>query len=146
MIIKIGEVEWHDLKRQVTYAKTGECEHKRLQYIEHGELLKCLDCEKQISAVWALKHFFTQYQEEEERLKAIRFGIEQDRARLVTHKAALAVQNAWRKKHTVPTCPHCHKGILPPDGLGPSSVNPKYYECKPLEMKPNLALVEKTSE
>ena len=43
MIITIGEVEWHDLQRRLTTPKAGECEHRRLQYIEHGELLKCLD-------------------------------------------------------------------------------------------------------
>lgn len=115
----------------------------RLQYIEHGELLKCLDCEKQVSAVWALKHFFTHYQVERERLDALRAELIKDEARLVTHKAALAVQDAWRKRHLVPTCPHCHKGILPSDSFGKTgAVNPDFYEAKPLELRPNLKAVE----
>ena len=139
MIIKIGEVEWHDLQRHLTVAKIGACKHLRLQYIDHGELLKCLDCDKQVSAVWALKFFFTQYQVEKERLEAVRTQLKADEERLVTHKAALAVQDAWRRHHLVPTCPHCNKGIMPPDGLGKKGgVNPDHYPCKPLEMRGNL--------
>jgi hypothetical protein len=138
MIIRIGEVEWHDLQRHLTVPKIGACKHLRLQYIDHGELLKCLDCDKQISAVWALKFFFTQYQVEKERLEAVRTQLKADEERLVTHKAALAVQDAWRRHHLVPTCPHCNKGIMPPDGLGKKgAVNPDYYESRPLKMPMN---------
>lgn len=138
MIIKIGEVEWHDLQRNLTFANKGQCKHLRLQYMQHGELLKCLDCQDQVSAVWALKYFFTQYQIEKERLEFIKADIKKDEERLVTHRAALAVQDAWRKHHLVPTCPWCSKGILPPDGFGKKgAVNPNYYESKPLKMPMN---------
>jgi hypothetical protein len=136
MIIKIGEVEWHDLQRQFTFARPGRCAHARLQYIDHGELLKCLDCNDQVSAVWALKHFFTQYQREQERLDGVRAGIKKDETRLVIHRAALAVQDAWRKRTLVPTCPHCHQGILPMDGFGRTGgVSREYYKTAPLRLK-----------
>lgn len=139
MIIKIGEVEWHDLQRRLTVPKVGQCMHKRLQYIDHGELLKCLDCNEQVTAVWALKHFFTQWQVEKERLDAVRAQIKKDEERLVTHRAALAVQDAWRRKHLVPTCPHCHQGIEVPDGFGRGgAINPKFYKSAPLEFRANL--------
>lgn len=148
MIIKIGEVEWHDLKRQLTHANAvhKDCPHNRLRYVEHGEYILCLDCDKQVSAVWALRMYFTQHQMQEERRQHEKEQIAADSEKLVLHRAALAVQTAWRKRHLVPTCPHCSKGILPPDGFGKGgAVNPQYYECKPLVMKPNLALVEESS-
>lgn len=149
MIIKIGEVEWHDLKRQLTMPSpvAKDCPHHRLRYIEHGELLVCLDCDKQVSAIWALRLYFTQHQMQEERRSAQQEQLKKDEARLVTHRAALAIQDAWRKKKLTPTCPHCHKGIEPPDGFGRSGgVNPKYYRTAPLLMKPTLALVERGSD
>lgn len=144
MIIKIGQTEWHDLQRKLTMPKSGECEHRRLQYIEHGELLKCLDCDKQVSAIWALKYFFTEYQVEKERLEIIKNQIKADEERLVIHRAALAVQDAWRKKNMVPICPHCNQGISPMDGFGKKgAVNPSHYKTAHLKMKPNVSVVEK---
>lgn len=138
MIITIGQVEWHDLQKHLTFARKGECEHKRMKYIEHGELLKCIDCDQYVSAVWALKHFFTHYQMEKDRLEFIKAQIKADEERLVTHRAALAVQDAWRRHHLVPTCPFCNKGISPPDGFGKKgAINPDHYESKPLKMPMN---------
>ncbi|MDE3022711.1 MAG: hypothetical protein KGI54_12775 [Pseudomonadota bacterium] len=37
--------------------------------------------------------------------------------------AARAVEKAWRVRDMVPSCPHCHAGILPEDGLGKSLIN-----------------------
>jgi hypothetical protein len=142
MIIKIGEVEWHDLQRKVTFARGDACKHLRLQYIEHGELLECKDCNKQVSAVWALKVFFTQYEVEKEKLERMQAQIKADEERLVTHRAALMVQDAWRRRKMVPSCPHCHKGIEPPDGFGKSQLNPNYYPSLPMEMRPNLEIVK----
>lgn len=146
MIIQIGKMEWHDLKRQITKANTqkGECPHKRIQYIEHGEMLLCRDCGKQVSAVWALKAYFTEYVIWRESFNAEVEAFRKEQERAVIHRAALAVQDAWRKKNLTPTCPHCHKGIEPPDGFGKTgAVNRNYYETLPMEMKPNLQLTEK---
>jgi 5-methylcytosine-specific restriction endonuclease McrA len=143
MIVKLGEVEWKNIRSKI-YArpKEGACPHLHLEYLEHGELLLCSDCKMQISARWALEIFFGQYEQVKNLLDAREAQLKVDEEKAVIHRAALAVQHAWRKKHLVPTCPHCGKGIKPCDGLGKrGAVNPDYYNAKPLEMKPNLALV-----
>jgi hypothetical protein len=140
-VIRVGEVEWHDLKRQITIPATGECPHKRLRYSEHGEFIDCLDCSKQVSAVWALRMYFTQHQMEAERLEAIRAELDKDLKTAIIHRAALAVQNAWRRLKFVPTCPHCYKPISPPDGFG-KSLTRSGSGALPLVMKSNLTLVE----
>ena len=143
-IITIGEVEWHDLKKQFTHPPQGECEHKRLQYIEHGELIKCLDCDKQVSAVWALRMYFTHHQAVEERIEAERKKLSDDLAKSVVHRAALAVQDAWRRLKFVPTCPHCRKPILAPDGFGKSCTR-NNDSAKPLILRPNLEIVDSSN-
>jgi hypothetical protein len=112
-----------------------------MQYIEHGELVLCLDCEKQLSAVWALQHYFTEHSRAREQREAQIAQLKADEERLIVHRAALAVQDAWRAHKYVPTCPHCHKGIGAPDGFGKSHTREK-ESALPLIMRPNLTLVE----
>ena len=133
ILIQIGEMEWHDLKRQFSLPRLKECAHKRLQYVEHGELLLCLDCEKQISAVWALRMYFTQYLHEKERLEAERAQLDADAAKLIVHRAALRVQDAWRRRKYLPTCPHCWKPIEPTDRFGGCGTS-QLHLAKPLQL------------
>ena len=144
IVIRIGETEWYSLQRQFTSARDGECQHKRLQYIDHGELILCLDCEKQLSAVWALKRYFTEYERACERREDQEAQIKADSEKLVVHRAALAVQDAWRALKFVPTCPHCHKAITPPDGFGNSRTRDK-GGALPLLMPSNL-VIEKDNQ
>lgn len=132
VLIQIGEMEWHDLKRQFSLPRPKECAHKRLQYVEHGELLLCLDCDKQVSAVWALRMYFTQYVREKELLAAAQAQLEADSQRLVVHRGALLVQDAWRRRKYLPSCPHCHKPIEPTDRFGGCG-NSQRELAKPLE-------------
>jgi hypothetical protein len=143
MIIKIGEVEWHDLKRRMTWPNNGECPHKRLQYIDHGELVKCLDCDKQVTAVWALQMYFSQHERQKELLAVQQDNLRKDLEKTVVHRAALIVQDAWRRLKFVPTCPHCRKPIMPPDGFGKSATRSKEGSL-PLVMRPNLSLMDGT--
>jgi hypothetical protein len=143
MIIKLGQVEWKNIRSKIyAHPKLGECAHLHLEYTEHGELLLCSDCKMQISARWALEIFFGQYEQEKCRLDAREAQLKAYEEKAVIHRASLAVQHAWRRRHLVPTCPHCGKGIMPCDGLVKgSAVNPDHYHAKPLDMKPNLAVV-----
>jgi hypothetical protein len=141
-VIKVGEAEWEDMKRQVTFAKPGECQHLHLKYVEHGEQLICKDCDHQVTAIWALLMYFTQHQREKERLECERMALEEDKAKQIIHRAALLVQDAWRRIKFTPTCPHCSKPISPPDGFGNRFKRGK-DGALPMVMRPNLELVQK---
>jgi hypothetical protein len=143
-VIKLGEAEWHDLRRLVTIPHEEECPHKRLQYMEHGELLLCLDCEKQVSAVWALRYFFTQLERDEEKREARRAAIIADEARLVVHRAALKFQEMVRRKKFMPSCPHCYKPITLEEmqHMGRIRIGYESTPPLPLAMKAQLELVD----
>ena len=91
--------------------------------------------------MWALRMYFTQHQAVEERLKAERERLNDDLGKAILHRAALAVQSAWRRLKFVPTCPHCSKPILPSDGFGKSATRQK-EGAKPLILRPNLEIVQ----
>lgn len=142
ILVSIGETEWHDLKRLHSFPRSEECAHKRLQYVEHGELLLCLDCDKQVGAIWALRMYFTQVEREKEKLAAERTELEADTKKAVIHRAALAVQDAWRRRKYLPTCPHCRKPIEPSDRFGRSGTTQKELAL-PLVMSANLEVVDR---
>lgn len=144
MIIQLGETEWHDIKRKFTLPNIGGCSHKRLQYMEHGELLLCLDCEKQVTAVWALQMYFTQYVREKEKIEAERAALKAEREKQVVHRAALKFQEMIRSRTSYPSCPHCFKAIELNTFLTGSKSKDYYeHEALPLIMTPKLDIVRK---
>lgn len=147
MIIHLGDTEWHDIRERLGFAPLKGCAHNRLQYIEHGELLLCLDCKNQVTAVWALHLFFSQYTREKEKLKCEAERLEEERSKQVVHRAALKFQEMVRSRTQYPTCPHCFKAIEL-DSFMSGSKSKDYYknEALPLVMKPNLSVVEKDGE
>lgn len=148
MIIHLGETEWHDIKRKFNFAPLKGCPHVRLQYIEHGELLLCLDCEKQVTAVWALHLFFSQYLQEKEAVEQESARLKVERDTQVVHRAALKFQEMVRKRKFFPACPHCFKAIELDGQIFGGGKNKEHYksEALPLVMKPNLSIVEREEE
>lgn len=142
-VIKIGSLqEWCGFKRCHTLPATGACAHRRLDFEENGEIVNCGDCGKQVSAVWALRLLLTLCEDEWQKIKSARTALEEDEQKAITLRAALRVQHAWRRRHLVPSCPHCHRGILPGDGFGNGAVNPDYYPSKPIEFRAESKALE----
>lgn len=122
-----------------------ECLHRRLCFDENGHTVTCKDCGKEVSAWWAFMMIVERFEKEWNRLKLAQTEIEKAEKRVLTHKAAIAVEDAWRRRKTIPTCPHCNLPILPGELFGSSGGVGRNYAAgaKPMEFKPVLALVEK---
>ncbi len=99
------------------------CPHLHLFFDENGQTVECKDCKKQVTAWWALFAMAKGLERERQRLDGERKQLEDEKAKQITHKAALKVQSAWRKKSMVPVCPHCLHAIFPEDGFGYSMVS-----------------------
>ena len=100
-----------------------QCPHKSLQMEEHGQIVRCADCQVQVSAWWALgqlaAHWGRLERKQEQREDQLKKAMETN-LHLV---AARKVEAAWRSRKTVPACPHCNRGILPEDNLGSAQVS-----------------------
>jgi phosphotransacetylase len=117
-IIKIGEGKFEKI--------WGErCPHKNLIYDIENEEVTCKDCKRIVNPFKALMILISQYRSIEQDLKNRRQELEELEIRKEKHllKATKAVDQAWRSKSMVPTCPHCHKAIFPGDGFGSSMTN-----------------------
>lgn len=95
--------------------KTPGCPHRHLTLSDEGDIVTCDDCQKQVSAYWALRTFCAYWSEHERKIKSAREQLKQDTAGQIHFIAAKRMEAAWRRRRTVPACPHCYRGILPTD-------------------------------
>jgi hypothetical protein len=121
-----------------------DCPHLHLLFDENGHTVECKDCGREVSAWWAFMSLVERFQHEEERIELARVNALRAEQRVLTHKAAIAVEDAWRRHKYVPTCPHCGKPILPQDNFGSGNCMKTGKEGSlPLKMVPVLALIKK---
>jgi hypothetical protein len=125
-IIDIGEfrISSTNTKWRTLFAgkATESCKHRRVSMDDNGQIVNCQDCEKQVSPYWFLRDFFERYDGQREKLEARMREVEEAEKRTVTHRAALIVAEAWRRRKFLPACPHCHHTISPEDGFGKSQI------------------------
>lgn len=126
----------------VVYSGDKECRHRNLTFDEKGQIVECGDCKKQVTAWWAFLMLTKQYAKMLDKIDSERQTLEEEKKRNLTHKSAILVEDAWRRRKLVPTCPHCTKPILPGDRFGASGVGKPYaHDAKPMEFRGNLEVV-----
>jgi hypothetical protein len=94
------------------------CQHREIELIGAGEIVRCKSCGVQVGAFWALSQAHLQWRAAYAKLEARKAAIEQSFAQRLTFIAAKRVEKAWRQRGTVPACPHCKRGIMADDNLG----------------------------
>lgn len=125
-----------------TYAGDKQCHHRNLVFDENGQTVECEDCKKTVTAWWAFMSLCRQHERVRQTLLNAQEVLHQEQQRNLTHKAAIAVEDAWRRRKMIPVCPHCSKPIMPADGFGKSAVGKHYAaDAKPLEFRGDLQVV-----
>lgn len=99
------------------------CEHKHLTLDDNGEVVTCEDCQKQVSAYWALRRMSVMWASHAQEVRRTVAKVHEDQKATFHLRAAKVVERAWRHRKTVPICPHCQAGILPEDGFGTSYIH-----------------------
>ncbi len=121
-VVVIGDFSVASRRRQQNYQRQDECFHEKTT-ISEGEVIRCNDCEAQVSAYWVLCQILDSVREVRADLNERMESHNEEVAKSVVLRAALAVQSAWRSHRTVPCCPHCGEGISQSDGLGSRVMN-----------------------
>jgi len=125
-VVQFAELQIARLKDDARRRHEG-CQHRRIQLDDVGQVVKCLDCEKQISAYWALGMLAASWKSQVRSLEH-----QKSEAKAATEVnlhllAAKRVEGVWRSRNQLPCCPHCARGIDPADGLGSHTVS-KVFE------------------
>ena len=123
-VVDIGTYRFKKVNTRSYGMRTGDCQHRNLTIDLNGEIITCDDCQKQVTAMWAVCMFLDYWDRLMRDLENRRKTVEELESKTVVLKAAKAVERAWRQRSMVPCCPHCHRAIFPTDGFpGRSSVN-----------------------
>lgn len=128
MISKVFNIEDYRIEvvrdnHGLRFSTDTDCAHLHTIFNENGQTVECKDCKKQLTAWWVLMAVNDGLRRMRERLDAEQKQLEEEKAHNITHKAAMAVEKAWRKHKMVPACPHCLHPIGPEDGFGSTMLN-----------------------
>lgn len=126
-VVQFSDLQIARLKDDVRRRHEG-CQHRRIQLDDVGQVVKCLDCDKQISAYWALGMLAASWKSQVRSLEH-----QKNEAKAATEVnlhllAAKKVESVWRSRHQLPCCPHCARGIDPADGLGSHTVSKTFEQ------------------
>ncbi|WP_395601171.1 hypothetical protein AB4P95_30130 (plasmid) [Pseudomonas sp. A1437] len=126
-VVEIGELRLARLEATYTRKREG-CQHNSLEMDEIGQTVMCRDCNVQVSAYWALEKLRGFWQDHAKKYKRELAAAQEERGAVLHLTAAKKVEAAWRSKTTLPSCPHCRRGISPHDGLGGATVARKFED------------------
>lgn len=125
-VVQIGDLRLARTKEDYLRKQEG-CQHIRLEMDDLGETVKCIECGDQVSAYWALGRVVEQWRGHAKTLNRHVEAVKAEREAVLYLTAAKLAESAWRSRSTVPTCPHCRRGIFPDDRFGSSTVS-KVFE------------------
>lgn len=126
-VVDIGELRLARVKADYKRQREG-CQHNRLTMDDQGEIVTCKDCKAQVSAYWALGLISSHWRDREKQVKRELTAVQEERGAVLHLTAAKKVEAAWRSKTTLPSCPHCCRGISAHDNLGGATVARKFEE------------------
>ena len=111
-VVDIGD---YRVSRGMTRRPFSSCPHRALSYDTQERRIWCQDCEQDVEPFDAFTGIIQSYatalsnlDRRDERLKEA----EAFQARALATKE---LDRVWRKRNSVPACPHCHQGLFPED-------------------------------
>ena len=113
-IVDLGAFRVSQVREHST-ADRQACKHKHLQLDDHGDVVRCVDCNTQVSAYWALRHLLGEIERSLASLRAREDALAKAKGESLHLLAARKLDKAWREGGQVPACPHCGGGIFPED-------------------------------
>jgi hypothetical protein len=117
-VLQFGDLQLR--RRRSGFASTNKvesCPHSHVQLDDDGDIVKCLQCDRQLSAYWVLRRFVEFFLQEKRSLATERERLTEITQNNIQLIAARRIEKQWRRRTSLPACPHCHRGILPSDQL-----------------------------
>lgn len=117
-VVDIGDIR---VSRGMTRRPYSSCTHRRMAYDPKERRVWCKDCEKDVDAFDAFVGITEQYHKAYDHLKDEQRKLAEAQQFQCRSIAAKNIDEAWRKRKSVPACPHCSNGLFPEDfvkGMG----------------------------
>ncbi|WEE79413.1 hypothetical protein LZ683_08665 [Comamonas testosteroni] len=127
-VIELGEYRFTHKAR--TYFDRTQCQHKHTELDDNGNIVMCLDCGKQVDAYFILRLITQDWGKIQEKIRATESRVNEEKGKHIHLIAARKVEQAWRDRLHVPTCPHCGEGISPTDGFGGGRISKQIDDAR----------------
>lgn len=114
-VLDIGDAR---VARGQSRRPTSVCPHLKLVYDPHERRVWCQDCESDVEPFDAFRILVEQMDAAYKHLDSRRRKVAEAERRTLITRAAKAMDQEWRRKLTVPCCPHCAHALLPEDMTG----------------------------
>lgn len=111
-VVDIGDIR---VARGMSRRPFSTCSHHSMVYDQRERRIWCKDCENDVDAFDAFEMLAKRSHEHRAMLDAREQKIEEAEAFTIRSVAAKVMDKAWRRRKTVPTCPHCRSALLPED-------------------------------
>lgn len=129
-VIQIGDFRFARRPRHAWRGDGSACQHNHMTIDDHGDVITCDDCGKQLGATWVLRNILDDYAAQFELLRSRTQELQELTSKEIVLIAARKVESAWRKRDTVPACPHCSRGILATDRFGATQVSKRMEQLR----------------
>lgn len=113
-VVDIGDAR---VKRGKSRRTIGNCSHKNMHYDPAERRIWCADCEADVDGFDAFVVLVENFNRQEGRMKAREEKVLEAETATLVSRAAREMDAQWRKRSTVPLCPHCSAALLPEDVL-----------------------------
>lgn len=110
-------------------AYTG-CNHHRLVYDNKERRVWCKDCERDVEPFDAFEILVNNFAAKDAKIKSREKELQEIETFKIRTIAAKTLDKAWRKKNTIPCCPHCNSAIFPEDFIKGITFMGKQYAKK----------------
>lgn len=114
-VVDIGDVR---VARGQTRVPKPTCQHASLTYDEAERRVYCEDCESDVDNFDAFLLIVRQHDQAWRSIRRAHQQAQEALSQTVRSRAAKIMDAEWRKRNTVPACPHCREGLLPEDVTG----------------------------
>lgn len=111
-IVDIGDAR---VARGMSRRPVSTCKHRRTVYDQKERRIWCSDCQTNVDPFDAFLMIIKFHHDAAQALQRRSDEIEAAKRFAITRIAAKNFEQAFRNRSHVPTCPHCHLGILPED-------------------------------
>jgi len=126
-VVDIGDLR---VARGLSRRPHSMCAHKPLIYDQQERRIWCKDCEQDIEPFDAFRMLVERFDSAAKALKRREEAVAAAEHHNLIRIAAKQMDEKFRRKKMVPTCPHCGDGIFPEDVPKMGSVNRQWEEVK----------------
>lgn len=128
----VNVVDIGDLRVARGYSRRPpmKCLHHNVAYDPQERRIWCRDCEKGIDPFDFLKTIIEKYNAVINTIHKREEMVKEAEDFQARNRAAKVMDQAWRKRNTVPCCPHCRQGILAEDVAGGVKTMDKDFAMK----------------